>query len=115
VRPLGEGFARLTAGVRLPWRVRDRAILRDPGSRRLWSLRVVDVDPLPLRRRGAAGRRAAELSSGDAPETTRLRSRSAEHAVVLDRLGIDTPDAAVRVDEWWVDATALETWQHRLS
>ena len=115
VRPLGEGFARLTAGVRLPWRVRDRAILRDPGSRRLWSLRVVDVDPLPLRRRGAAGRRAAELSSGDAPETTRLRSRSAEHPAVLDRLGLDAAEGAMMVGAWLVDAEALETWQHRLS
>ena len=30
VRPLGDGFARVTSGVVLPWRVADRAILRDP-------------------------------------------------------------------------------------
>ena len=113
VRPLGEGFARLSAGERLPWRVGDRATLRDPGSRRLWSVRVVDVDPLPLRRRGAARRRAEGLGAGD-PATTRLRSRSAERVDVLCRLGLDVPDGAVRAGDWVLDPDAFETWRSRL-
>lgn len=113
VRPLGAGFARLTSGVVLPWRVADRAILRDPGSRRLWSARVVDVDPLPLSRRGAAGRRAEALSTGDL-SAVRLRSRGADREEVLGRLGLTAPAGAVRVGDWLVDGTTLADWQARL-
>lgn len=114
VRPLGGGFVRVTSGVVLPWRVADRAILRDPGSRRLWSVRVVDVDPLPLARRGAAGRRAAALATGD-PAVARLRSRGADREDVLRRLGLVAPAGAVRVGDWVVDAAALAEWQERLA
>lgn len=123
-RPLGETHARLTLEEALPWRVGDRAVLRDPGSRRLWAVRVLDVDPLPLRRRGAARRRAEELgetadAAGRAARAAalaelRLRSRSAEHPAVLDRLGLAAPGDAVRVGAWWADKDALRTWAGRL-
>ena len=61
-RPLGEGLARLTLDVALPLRVGDRALLRDPGSRALWGVTVLDPAPPPLRRRGAAAQRAAVLA-----------------------------------------------------
>lgn len=117
VRPLSEGLARLTSSAVLPWLVADRAILRDPGSRRLWSVRVLDVDPLPLRRRGAASARAEELAAGVAEGSlarARLRSRGAEHADVLARLGLAAPAGAVALGSWWLDADARAAWLPRL-
>ncbi|WP_256841789.1 SelB domain-containing protein [Ornithinimicrobium cryptoxanthini] len=110
VRPLGSGYARLTLSTPLPWHVGDRTILRDPGDRRLWSLTVVDVDPLPPRRRGAAGRRAQELDGADSPADLRLRSRAADHPTVLTQLGLPAPTSGVRVGQWWVDEAALNDW-----
>ncbi len=146
VRPLGpldggSGWVRLSTPVELPWRVGDRAILRDPGSRRLWALRVVDVDPLPLRRRGDARRRAEALGAGvargpasaggDSPPAggtgsppteagavaaaIRLRSRSADRAEVLERLGLPAPTDGVRVGDWWVDPAMVPRWRTRLA
>ena len=87
VRPLGPAHARVRTEVRLPWRVGDRLILRDPGSRRLWGARVVDVEPLPLRRRGAAAARGEALSSGDL-RAVRLAEHRVQHVEDLDRLGL---------------------------
>jgi selenocysteine-specific elongation factor len=119
VRPLGDGHARLTSPVDLPWRVGDRAILRDAGSRRLWAVRVLDVDPLPLARRGAAGRRGRTLTwAGPSPSdlaAVRLASRAADHAGVLDRLGLDAPSSAVRHGDWWIDRDALRLWRDHLT
>lgn len=119
VRPLGDDLARLSASVDLPWRVGDRAILRDPGSRRLWSVRVLDVDPLPLVRRGAARLRAEALGQADPDRTAslgvaRLSARLAERVEVLDRLGLPPPPDAVRQGDWWVDPLAREAWRVRL-
>ncbi|GGK72452.1 selenocysteine-specific translation elongation factor [Ornithinimicrobium pekingense] len=123
LRPLGPGYARLSLPLALPWHVGDRAVLRDPGTRRLWSARVLDVDPLPLRRRGAARTRAESLAAadagraGDAATTAladlRLRSRSAEHPTVLRRLGLGDPSTGQRVEGWWVDPGAVEVWSDR--
>lgn len=114
VRPLDAEHARLTADARLPWRVGDRAILRDPGSRRLWSVQVLDVAPLPLVRRGAAGRRGQALASGDLA-ATRLRSRVADRVEVVARLGLEAPSGAVRHGDWYVDAETMEVWRTRLT
>ncbi|KRE43035.1 translation elongation factor [Knoellia sp. Soil729] len=115
VRPLGGHHARLTTEHALPWRVGDRAILRDPGGRQLWSVLVTDVDPLPLRRRGAAARRAKTLEQGGAPSDVRLASRGAEHGLQLSRLGLPMPASGVLVGEWWVDPSAEREWAARLS
>lgn len=114
VRPLGAETARLTSDTRLPWRVGDRAILRDPGSRRLWSVQVLDVGPLPLARRGAAGRRGQALASDDLA-TTRLRSRVADRVEAFARLGLGAPGDAVRHGDWYVDAETMEAWRTRLT
>ncbi|MCK0111806.1 SelB C-terminal domain-containing protein [Ornithinimicrobium sp. F0845] len=120
VRPLADtdgtaGHARLTTDEPLPWHVGDVAVLRDPGDRRLWSVHVLDVDPLPLRRRGAARHRGEELNAPRSPADLRLRSRSAEHPTVLTRLGLHGPSAGERVGSWWVDTSALALWQKRLA
>ncbi len=65
-RPLSDTLARLTMDRALPLRIGDRALLRDPGSRRVWGVTVLDpaAEPLP-RRRGAAAALAGELAGLD--------------------------------------------------
>ena len=63
LRPLGDRLARLTCPVPLPVEVGDRGLLRDPGGAGLLAgIQVVDPDPPPMVRRGAARRRGAELT-----------------------------------------------------
>lgn len=93
-RPLGPGLARLTVEGPLPLRIGDRALLRDPGTRRLWGVTVLDPAPPALRRRGAARVRAALLAGADgtadlAEEVTR---RGLVRADLLARIGV--PEAA---------------------
>jgi selenocysteine-specific elongation factor len=81
VRPLGDDTVRLRPQRPLPLRIGDRAVLRDPGRRRvLAGLTVLDVAPPPLRRRGAAARRAVELAgmtgTPDAADELRRRGRA---------------------------------------
>jgi selenocysteine-specific elongation factor len=81
VRPLGDDTVRLRPHRPLPLRIGDRAVLRDPGRRRvLAGLTVLDVAPPPLRRRGAAARRAVELAgmtgTPDAADELRRRGRA---------------------------------------
>ena len=115
VRPLGGHHARLSSRTLLAWRVGDRAILRDTGTRRLWSVRVVDVDPLPLRRRGAAAARGVELGSGVPLADLRLASRGGEHVAMLDRLGLPQPSTGVRVGSWEFDRSFLADLRVRLA
>jgi selenocysteine-specific elongation factor len=92
-RPLGEGFARLRLERELPLRVGDRAVLRDPGSRALWGVEVLDPAPPPLRRRGAATRRASDLSTLDGTVTTDLAVRRLAPVDLLHRIGLAAPEA----------------------
>jgi selenocysteine-specific elongation factor len=62
VRPLGADLVRLQLGEPLPLRTDDQAVLRDPGSRTVWGVHVLDPAPPPLTRRGDAARRALVLS-----------------------------------------------------
>src|SRR5699024_11861165 len=100
-RPLGDGLARLTAGTALPLRIGDRALLRDPGTRRLWGVTVLDPAPPPLRRRGAAAARAAELAAADG--LPGLRAEVGRRGLVPRQLlhqlgvpGLDTEDGGSR-------------------
>jgi selenocysteine-specific elongation factor len=63
LRPLGGAMVRLRLNARLPLRVGDRLLLREPGTRRVLGADVRDVDPPELRRRGAARQRAADLAA----------------------------------------------------
>ena len=94
VRPLGPDTARLRPAHPLPVRIGDRAVLRDPGRRRvLAGLTVLDVAPPPLRRRGAAARRAGELAgmTGAPDAAGELRRRG--HARRADLLAMGVPAA----------------------
>ncbi|MEV8632107.1 SelB C-terminal domain-containing protein [Streptosporangium sp. NPDC051023] len=67
VRPLGPRLVRLRLARPLPLHVGDVLLLRDPGRERgevrvLAGAIVLDLRPPPLRRRGAARERAAELA-----------------------------------------------------
>ncbi|RLV49645.1 selenocysteine-specific elongation factor [Nocardioides mangrovicus] len=111
VRPLADGYARLRLERPLPLVVGDRVLLRDPGARTVWGVDVLALDPAPLRRRGAAARRAAELADGpfeppvavvDEPEqrTPALTPRLSEAAAIIREhlAGFDAPDATTLAD-----------------
>jgi selenocysteine-specific elongation factor len=91
-------------------RVGDRALLRDPGSRRLWGVVVLDPDPPPLTRRGAARARATALAEhlpGQLEDEVRLRGLV--HVDRLRKLGVDA-----KGDGWLVDRAHSEALTTRL-
>lgn len=95
-RPLGDDVVRLALDRPLPLRVDDRALLRDPGSRTVWGLTVLDPAPVALeRRRGAAARRAAALACHDG--TPDLAAEVARRGLVptdlLRRIGVPVEHA----------------------
>jgi len=94
VRPLGADVVRLRLRQPLPLRIGDRAVLRDPGRRRVAAgLTVLDVAPPPLRRRGAAARRAAELVGVHGPDAAgELRRRGHARRADLIAMGVPAPD-----------------------
>jgi selenocysteine-specific elongation factor len=104
-RPLGPGAGRMTLPHALPLRVGDRALLRDPGSRRVWGLRVLDPAPPSLRRRGASARRAERLAGlpAEPDAAEEVRRRGLVRADLLRRIGIPVegvPDGAVEAAGW---------------
>jgi selenocysteine-specific elongation factor len=113
VRALGEDTARLALAGPLPLRVGDRGLLRDPGEHRIAAgIEVLDVDPPPLRRRGAASARAAALEEALADEDTeaRLAEDKLAQRVFVPRAELPTmglPPTGLRVGEWCVHE---ETW-----
>ena len=94
VRPLGADVVRLRLRQPVPLRIGDRAVLRDPGRRRVAAgLTVLDVAPPPLRRRGAAARRAAELVGVHGPDAAgELRRRGHARRADLIAMGVPAPD-----------------------
>jgi selenocysteine-specific elongation factor len=104
-RPLDERSARLTIEEPLPLRIGDRAILRDPGSRRLWGVLVLDPAPPALRRRGAAAARAAELATANGTHAGEVVRRGVVRRSLLRRIGArddGLPDGTLAVDDWLV-------------
>ena len=103
LRPLDDRLARLTLARPLPLRVGDRALLRDPGSRRVWGVRVVDPAPPPLRRRGAAALRAKELAAADGTARDEVARRGLVQRALLRLLGVDAtvvPPGVVAAAGW---------------
>jgi selenocysteine-specific elongation factor len=117
LRPLGPDTARLALSTPLPLRIGDRAVLRDSGRHRIAAgLTVLDVAPPPLRRRGSAAARAAELATmdgrpdGAAELGRRLMVRSAE----LAAMGADPPVPPAAGD-WLVEPAHWAALRERLS
>ncbi len=116
LRPLGDDTVRATLARPFPLRVGDRALLRDPGSRRVWGAVVLDVRPPELRRRGAARARAAELAgmSGRPDGMAELRRRGLARRDELAAMG--TPVAVEPVaGEWVADPAYWERLRERLA
>ena len=119
-RPLADDLVRLRLDRRLPLRVGDRALLRDPGSRAVWGLTVLDPVPPALARRGAAAARAKELAPARGPDlVTEVDRRGVVGTDLLRRIGVPVSEhdvaaavaaGAVCADGWLVSsrrATAL--------
>ena len=118
-RPLGADLARLTLDRPLPLRTGDRAVLRDPGSRRMWGATVLDPAPPPLRRRGSAHERSAALltSDGSADLAAEVERRGVVHTDLLRRVGVlagvlvgvpagDSSAGLLRTSDGWVVSPA---------
>ncbi|MGC4869199.1 selenocysteine-specific translation elongation factor [Micromonospora sp. DT53] len=101
VRPLGPDTVRLRLARPLPLLVGDRALLRDPGRHHVsGGVRVLDVAPPPLARRGAAAARARVLAELDGrPDLAgELRRRRLIQAGALIRMGVPVQDGPVRAE-----------------
>jgi selenocysteine-specific elongation factor len=104
-RPLDERTVRLTLEGALPLRIGDRAILRDPGSRAMWGVEVLDPSPPSLRRRGAARARAAQLAGADGTLADEVTRRGVVRRSLLRRLGADAgpvPEGTLVAGDWLV-------------
>ena len=104
-RPLADDLARLTLQQSLPLRFGDRAILRDPGSRQIWGVHVLDPMPPTLARRGAARARAEELRGVDGSLASEVRRRNVVRHSELRRLGTTAGDpeaGTVSAGDWLV-------------
>ncbi|MEE6260073.1 selenocysteine-specific translation elongation factor [Plantactinospora sonchi] len=116
VRPLGPDTARLRLDRRLPLRVGDRALLRDPGRRHVaGGVTVLDVVPPGLARRGAAALRAGVLAGldGRPDEAGELRRRGLARRRDLERMGVTVTTAPVAGD-WHADPTHWRELGRRL-
>jgi selenocysteine-specific elongation factor len=112
-RPLGGPAVRLRFARPLPLHAGDRLLLREPAGHTVAGVVVADLDPLPLARRGDAGRVAASLAvpaGGD--------DLVARHGVVtadaVRTAGLAEPVDARRVGRWWVAPAAWQRWQQDL-
>lgn len=113
VRPLGADLVRLRLPRALPLRVGDRAVLRDPGRRRVWGLVVLDAAPPALRRRGAAAERAADLAdqTGLPNPAAEIKLREVVTVSSLERIGVPIstlPATVVRVGPWLISSARAD-------
>ncbi|MFL6071876.1 MAG: selenocysteine-specific translation elongation factor [Mycobacteriales bacterium] len=112
VRRLGGTCVRVTLDRELPLRHGDRALLRDPGRHHVVTgLTVLDADPPPLDRRGAARTRGADLdalvaalpSEGPLAATRQvLRRRTVARGSALRAAGLPVAGEPVGRD-WYAD------------
>jgi selenocysteine-specific elongation factor len=105
-RPLATDLVRLTLQRPMPLRVGDRALLRDPGSRTIWGVEVLDPAPAPLTRRGAATARATALGKLDGTPAAYVAMRGLVRRSELRRIGVpaeDLPSGTVAKGDWVLD------------
>jgi selenocysteine-specific elongation factor len=117
-RRLAGNAWRLTLDRPLPLRVGDRAVLRDPGSRTLWGVEVLDPVPPALRRRGAAAERGRVLLSGDRSPAAELVRRGVVRRSLLRRAGVvvePLPPGTVVAGDWLVDPALARSLRERLT
>lgn len=117
VRPLGPDTARLTLDRGLPLRVGDRAVLREPGGRRVpCAVTVLDVRPPPLTRRGAGRARAEQLAAmtGVPDGPAELRRRGLIRRPELLAMGVPAPASPVAGD-WLADPAHWAALRERLT
>ncbi len=117
IRALGARVARLQFDRPLPLHVLDAGLLRDPARRRvLAGVRVLDVRPPALQRRGAASARARELAR--AGERADVRAEIARRGVIhrsdLVAMGYRPPAGEI-AGGWYVDPDALRRLATQLS
>jgi selenocysteine-specific elongation factor len=112
-------YARLALERALPLAAGDVALLRDPGAHRIVArARVLDTDPPPLTRRGAARARAVELAglSAGRPDGVALLARAGVlRAAVLRAVGAEVPPDAVAAGEFVLDPGAAARWRAGLA
>lgn len=115
VRPLGADTARITLSRSLPLRLGDRALLRNPGSRDVYGVIVLDVRPPALHRRGTARTRAMELDEMDGvPDgAAELRRRGLIRRADLLAMGALPPAPPVAGD-WLADPGHWTELRNRL-
>lgn len=117
VRPLGPDTVRLRLARALPLLVGDRALLRDPGRHHVaGGVRVLDVAPPPLSRRGAAAARAQVLADLDGrPDLAgELRRRRLVRADALIRMGVPV-DAEPVAGDWLADPAHWQRLRDRVT
>jgi selenocysteine-specific elongation factor len=107
VRTLAARAARLRLRSALPLRIGDRVVLRDPGRHAIVAgADVLDLDPPPLRRSGAAARRAAALAEVTDPAGFLLAQHGFRHTDQFTRAGLTAPGAPLAAG-WHADPDAL--------
>ncbi len=117
VRPLGGDVVRLTLHRPLPLRAGDRALLRDPGRQLVTAgVQVLDADPPPLRRRGAAVARAEALGDQVPDLVAEVSRRGAVRRSELASLGV-TGDAGGLLEhgDWLVTPQLWQGWSTALA
>jgi selenocysteine-specific elongation factor len=127
VRPLTREYdgdnriVRLTFATRLPLKVGDRLLLRDPGRRLiLGGASVLDPAPPPLRRRGAARARTSDLDhdTGVPNLESELSRRGVASVSLLRAIGVTIPEplpkSALVAGSWMVYRTIWDEWIRRL-
>ncbi|QRQ66851.1 selenocysteine-specific translation elongation factor [Corynebacterium tuberculostearicum] len=120
LRPLSADFARLSLAHPLPLQLLDRFVVRSPGGRHVVTgVEAVDLRPPELNRRGAARRRAEELSTQDSFRDPASYLRRVGFARVdgLARDGFTTaapPQGIIAFRDWWIAASQVTRWKQSL-
>ena len=121
LRPLSADFARISLAHPLPLRLLDRFVVRSPGGRHVVAgVEAVELRPPELNRRGAARRRAEELSAQDSFRDPASYLRRVGFARVDDlaRDGFTTvapPQGIIAFRDWWIAATQVTRWKQSLT